>query len=1018
MSAITGVVDKTQNLMATSGGLIKERSGSPVKAMSQVQQELENNAALQSVLHTRKMMQDSLRQAMIINSSSSAAKGGKRVAGATCFAWGAGAQGQLGQPVIQGQLRGTNKPIKVAFIGLEDSIVRVACGNSHLATITDTGDVYAWGYGRTGQLGYTMDRSTNQPQPKEVDTLMKGPYWADRKSEGSKSVLPMKLVACGQAHTLALDTDGGLHAWGAGKHGQLGHGRSVPSERVPKMVSLKTRLVDISCGDLHSAALDELGRVHTWGTGDAGQLGHGFDKPPSGVPLPEPFLVAGLSQHLGRMAQVCCGAQFTAAVSERGELYVWGFGEHLYSTISEHFAYEPEKIQLPKKVKEVGCGHKHMVALTDQGDVYCWGNCDFGQLGHGRKVSVNTPRLVLEGKKIVQVAAGRYHTMALNTYGVVYTWGCGESGQLGHGDDANQLLPKVCDRLVLTVVGQLSCGEHHTAAVCSNINMVEVDPQMVIWLENEREEFDLKEDAAETCPMGLGKKELAALQSERDALRLARTLRTEKNKVKVEQNIHTQLEVIPDMAKMKHNLATQIEARDKLDSASSGEMRPDSRGSGVSGYSDASDLPALDQRPGSPGDGHKRSKKKKEKKSKSRGRLKDSSSLPDVSGSGLVGDEDSVQFDSSIFTQGFENVGAGEDDVRMDESFFDLMASSTKLGSKWMEGQDRRGSSLVRSVTTLRSTFRKDGSELMKQVRQSISVGDMDMDQWEMEKAFQTMLSLKETYDLTKDNANRKEDKLMSMLTELKNLEMGTQAFEEYVAQQAARVKELRQAFSTVKLNWQEALENKSNYEDILSQLKYEGRMQQMELNRVKRLNQDQAKQLFKVSKLKDSAEDQEEAAVKEWNTFEQDTKKTKVAFEAYKMHFKSLENTMQLAQERAEQYAIARQKKNEGFSNKAAKKLSNKKKFMDEQLKAQEEKREEADQARVKLEKKYNKLITATNLNDPSDIIDKFYQMEATQTGFTLQIENGNRRMEQLEVGVFALTYSQFETHNTCSDL
>ena len=334
----------------------------------------------------------------------------------------------------------------------------------------------------------------------------------------------------------------------------------------------------------------------------------------------------------------------------------------------------------------------------------------------------------------------------------------------------------------------------------------------------------------------------------------------------------------------------------------------------------------------------------------------------------------------------------------MDESFFDLMVSRTKQGSKWMETQDRRGSSLVRSCTTLRSTFRKDGSELMKQVRQSISVGDMDMDQWEMEKAFQTMLSLKESYDLTKDNANRKEDKLMSMLTELKNLEMGTQAFDEYVAQQAARVKELRQAFSTVKLNWQEALENKGNYEDILAQLKYEGRMQQMELNRVKRLNQDQKKQLFKVSKLKDNAEIQEELAVKEWDTFQTDAKKTKVAFDAYKMHFKSLENTMQLAQERAEQYAIARQKKNEGFSNKAAKKLSNKKKFMEEQLKAQEEKRAEADEQRQELEKKYNKLITATNLNDPSDIIDKFYQMEATQTGFKLQIDNNKRRIESLE--------------------
>ena len=39
--------------------------------------------------------------------------------------------------------------------------------------------------------------------------------------------------------------------------------------------------------------------------------------------------------------------------------------------------------------------------------------------------------------------------------------------------------------------------------------------------------------------------------------------------------------------------------------------------------------------------------------------------------------------------------------------------------------------------------------------------------------------------------------------------------------------------------------------------------------------------------------------------------------------------------------------------------------------------KKEMADETRLQLEEKYNKLINATNLNDPSDIIDKFYHME-----------------------------------------
>ena len=190
-------------------------------------------------------------------------------------------------------------------------------------------------------------------------------------------------------------------------------------------------------------------------------------------------------------------------------------------------------------------------------------------------------------------------------------------------------------------------------------------------------------------------------------------------------------------------------------------------------------------------------------------------------------------------------------------------------------------------------------------------------------------------------------------------------------------MKYLRQAFQTVKLNWHEALENKHNYEDILSQLKYEGRMQQMELNRVKRLNQDQTKHVMKATKLKDNAEIQEELAHVERDEFEKDVHKTKVTFEAYEHHFKTLGQTIQLSRERAEQYAIARQRKNADFSSKAEKKMRKKYKFMEDAMREQEAKREMADETRLQLEEKYNKLINATNLNDPSDIIDKFYHME-----------------------------------------
>ena len=121
--------------------------------------DLDNNSTLQAVLKQRRMIQDSLRQAMTIQKGGGGG-GGKGVPGAICFAWGAGSNGQLGQPVINGQLRSVNTPTVVKFEKLEHSIVRVASGNGHVACVTDSGECYGWGDGRSGQLV----RDANEPQ--------------------------------------------------------------------------------------------------------------------------------------------------------------------------------------------------------------------------------------------------------------------------------------------------------------------------------------------------------------------------------------------------------------------------------------------------------------------------------------------------------------------------------------------------------------------------------------------------------------------------------------------------------------------------------------------------------------------------------------------------------------------------------------------------------------------------------------------------------------------------------------
>ena len=75
----------------------------------------------------------------------------------------------------------------------------------------------------------------------------------------------------------AVTKEGLLLTWGCNSHGQLGHG-DTRNKFAPCVVQVlkRTRIVDVSCGKLHSACISDLGLPFTWGFGDSGALGHGI----------------------------------------------------------------------------------------------------------------------------------------------------------------------------------------------------------------------------------------------------------------------------------------------------------------------------------------------------------------------------------------------------------------------------------------------------------------------------------------------------------------------------------------------------------------------------------------------------------------------------------------------------------------------------------------------------------------------------------------------------------------------
>ncbi|CAI5966293.1 unnamed protein product, partial [Closterium sp. NIES-65] len=124
-------------------------------------------------------------------------------------------------------------------------------------------------------------------------------------------------VACGWRHTIAVNGEGRLLTFGWSKYGQLGHGdfqdHLTPSP-VPAMQD--KRIVQVSGGWRHSVALDADGVVYAWGWNRFGQVGVGNSEDQC-----SPQRIESISE---RVVAVACGWRHTVVLSEGGNVFSWG----------------------------------------------------------------------------------------------------------------------------------------------------------------------------------------------------------------------------------------------------------------------------------------------------------------------------------------------------------------------------------------------------------------------------------------------------------------------------------------------------------------------------------------------------------------------------------------------------------------------------------------------------------------------------------------------------------------------
>ncbi|GAX82276.1 hypothetical protein CEUSTIGMA_g9705.t1 [Chlamydomonas eustigma] len=264
------------------------------------------------------------------------------VCGIACGSEHSVASTSAGQPVVLS----TQLPLPALVSCLyqrwsgEETVCSIACGSEHSVASTSAGQVWAWGWGRYGNLGDGNREDRLVP----VRTL------------GLDGV-HISQVACGWRHSMAVDKEGRMYTFGWSKYGQLGHG-DLEYQLKPKIVEPLSalRVETIAGGWRHSMAAASDGKLYGWGWNKFGQLGvgDGDDRcTPSIVPLPssEP------ESALPALTNTGCITSISA-------------------------------------VRLLACGWRHTMVAMNDGRVYSWGRGVNGQLGHGEEQDIFKPRLL------------------------------------------------------------------------------------------------------------------------------------------------------------------------------------------------------------------------------------------------------------------------------------------------------------------------------------------------------------------------------------------------------------------------------------------------------------------------------------------------------------------------------------------------------------------------------------------------------------------------------------------------
>lgn len=282
------------------------------------------------------------------------------------YTWGSNAYHALG-------LNGIRSLPTFTDVGLPPLFAQVEVGQDLVLARTISGQVYSWGNNRYGQLGRTTDT------------------WVDWNPAPIPDLSAIVEVAAGADFAIARDASGHVHSWGYASQGALGDGTSHLEYRTaPNQISSLSGITSITAGTAHVLAVDSAGGLWAWGSGSNGALGLGDT---DNRDKPQKIDLAGAI-----VQDIAAGLDYSLFLADGNT--IGGCGLNVSHQLSNRSASDyqellPVDVMTESGLKYVFAGTSTGFAVNSQGNLWAWG-------GNGGGIKGCCP-LVGDSPDIVQV---------------------------------------------------------------------------------------------------------------------------------------------------------------------------------------------------------------------------------------------------------------------------------------------------------------------------------------------------------------------------------------------------------------------------------------------------------------------------------------------------------------------------------------------------------------------------------------------------------------------------------------